>query len=372
MDIFFETKSSMFHNIFTELVFPKHAPVSVFKNVEDLSIFEKYTRGLFDINLPIPFTGEVQVTYLDSSIHNDFESKNFTNDAKTIVIKSAKTISEILLLSLIDEDDLCWVDNFKYLGDGKLLICLCEHENDFIRFNEPLFNSLIADGYRIESYSNKEIWFQKNNFIINIETFCHEPLMITINYYHEELDSLNEQEVRAEITKFIPGFSNWNCIPAFFNDKSYSLIANFDWGWIDKDSKIVNRFDGDFLSARAIKFLSFQRNKIQFELNSNENPFEKLVLEVNKTEDYIFGHSYFIDLEDKNEEDLDLTKTPNGFKGFKFQQVVLEAKETGDRIGSIFLWSYIISESIVKAEYSIQTTTKKLVMNIPFETSNLK
>lgn len=372
LDILFQTESNGFDNLFHELFFSKHAPVSLFKKDKDLSRFEKYLKTFFDIKLPIPFTGEVQVTSLQYSNSGDFDSNSFENNVETTFVENAKTVSEILIQSLKNEDDFCWVENYKYLGDGKLLIFINEYENDFIRFNEPLYDSLLDDGYFLESFANDHLNFQKDQNIFRLETYCYEPLMITINYYHEELDSLNEQEVRAEITKFIPGFSNWNCIPAFFNDKSYSLIANFDWGWIDKDSKIVNRFDGDFLSARAIKFLSFQRSKIQFELNSNENPFEKLVLEVNKTEDYIFGHSYFIDLEDKNEEDLDLNKTPNGFKGFKFQQVVLEAKATGDRIGSIFLWSYIISESIVKAEYSIQTTTKKLVMNIPFETSNLK
>lgn len=367
MDIFFETKSNMFDNIFTELVFPKHAPVSVFKNVEDLSIFEKYTRGLFDINLPIPFTGEVQVSYLDPSVHNDFKAKNFTKDAKTIVIKSAKTISEILLLSLIDEDGLCWVDYFKYLGDGKLLICLCEHENDFIRFNEPLFNSLIADGYRIESYSNKEIWFKKNNFIINIETFCYEPLMITINYYHEELNPLIEQEVRDEILKFLPGLSNWNCIPAMFNKKRFSLIANFDWGWISKDIKVDDCFNADYLTARALKFLSTQRRSIQYKLDKNDNPFDRLVFEVNKAEKNIFGESYYIDVEINREEDAKLNKTPNGFKDFKFQQIALLTKQSGDNLGDIILWKYNSTKEAIAIEYSIKKTSKELILNIAFE-----
>jgi hypothetical protein len=372
VDILFETESNGYDNVFHEIFSSKHAPVSVFKTDKDLSKFETNVKSLFELELLVPFSGEVQITTLQYSNNGDLDSSSFENDVETTVVENAKTVSKILIQSLKNEDDFCWVDNYKYLGDGKLLIFINEHENDFIRFNEPLYDTFLDDGYIIESFANDHLHFQKDQKVFRLETYCYEPLIITINYYHEELDSLNEQEVRSEIAKFIPGFSNWNCIPAFFNDKTYSLIANFDWGWIDKDSKIINRFDGDFLSAKATKFLSSQRNEIQFQLNLNVNPMEKLVLEINKTENFIFGQSYMIDLEDKNEEDLDLTKTPNGFKGFKFQQVVLEAKDTGDSIGSIFLWSYIISESIVTVEYSIQKTTEKLIMNIPFETTSLK
>jgi hypothetical protein len=153
-------------------------------------------------------------------------------------------------------------------------------ENDFIRFNEPLFNELVDHGYSIEFYNNELIEFHKNNFIFKLETYCYEPLMIILNYYHEEFETLIEKDVQNEIIKFLPGLSNWNCIPAFFNGKTFSFIANFDWGWINKDSKIVNRFDGDFLSAKAIKYLSSLRKQLKYETNLKDNQFEKLVLEI--------------------------------------------------------------------------------------------
>ena len=364
-DIIFETESNSYDNVFHEMFFSKHAPVSVFKLDKVLSNLESYIKSLFEVELTVPFSGMIQITSLQYADSGDFDSKNFVEGVETIKVENAKTIADILVQSLKNEDNLCWVDNYKYLGDGKLLIFINEHENDFIRFNEPLFNELVKDGYSIEFYNNELIEFHKNNYIFKIETYSYEPLMIILNYFHEELETLIEKEVRDEIIKFIPGLSNWNCIPAFFNSKTFSLIANFDWGWINKDSKIINRFDGDYLSAKAIKYLSSLRKQVKYEINLKDNQLEKLVIEINKEENNIYGESYSIEQDFLTSDDL--IKTPNGFKGFKFQQILIKANEEGDSIGSIFIWHYYISESIVSIEYSIAKTTQELISKIPIE-----
>ena len=365
VDILFQTESNGFDNLFHELFFSKHAPVSIFKINKDLSRFEKYVKTFFDIKLPIPFTGEVQITSLQYLNTDNFESLKFENGVETINIENANSISEILVGSLHNEDELCWVDNFKYLGNGKLLILINEHENDFIRFNEPFFNALIDDSYIVETFTNEQIEFHKNSNIFRLETFCYEPLTITLNYFNEELKPLIEKEVRDEILKFLPGLSNWNAIPAVFNKTHFSLIANFDWGWISKQVKKANNYNGDYLSSKALKFLSTQRKDIKYNLNININLFEQLVKAINKAEQYIFGETFIIDLEFRNEDELYLK--PNGFEGFNFQQVSILETNNGNNLGSIFIWKYNLIESLISIEYSIQKTSKDLITGIPFE-----
>ena len=119
MDTFFQTDSELFDNIFSELIFPKHAPVSIFQKKIALTIFENNIKKSYDVKLPIPFTGEVQITFDDDE---EIELEDFIDGEKIIVIKNAKTISEILTKALKSEDEDSWVDRFQYLGKGKLLI----------------------------------------------------------------------------------------------------------------------------------------------------------------------------------------------------------------------------------------------------------
>jgi hypothetical protein len=363
VDILFQTESNGFDNLFHELFFCKHAPVSIFKTDKDLSRFEKYVKTFFDIILPIPFTGEVQITSLQYLNTENFESLKFENGVETINIENANSISEILVGSLYNEDDLCWVDNFKYLGNGKLLIIINEHENDFLRFNEPLFITLIDENYTLKSFTNEKIEFKKNEKIFNVETYCYEPLMITLNYFNEDLNPLTEKEVREEILKFLPELSNWNAIPAEFNKKYFSLIANFDWGWISKQTKKGDNYNGDYLSTKALKFLSTQRKNIKYGLNIN--PIEELVNEINKVEQFIFGDKYHINNEFSSEDEL--YDKPNGFEGFNFQQVIILDNDTENNLGSIFIWKYNIEGNNITIEYSINKTTQNLISNIPFE-----
>ena len=374
MDLIFETKVDGFDNVFDKLFFEKHAPVSVFKKTMQISTFDKSTKELFDVKLPIPFTGEVQITSLQYSNTGNFESLKFEDGIETIKIENANSISEILAKSLKNEDDSYWVDNFKYLGDGRLLFLINEHENDFLGNYEVFFNSLILDGYSIESYKNYEIEFHKDQFNFRLDTLCIEPLIIGIYYYHEEYDyPLIENKVRAEVLKFLPSLSKHNPIPAIFNKDNFSLIAKFEsWGWIDQDYKVGGPYDRDYLTARALKFLSSQRKSLQFELEKNDNPFDRLVAEVNKAENYIYGESFYIDSEYKDQEYRNLIKTPLGFRGFKFQQIEIFTKQWGDNLGDIILWKHKMTKSSVSIEYSIKKTTKELIMNIPFETTKLK
>ena len=118
MDLIFETKVDGFDNVFHKLFFEKHAPVAVFKKTMQISTFDKSIKELFDVKLPIPFTGEVQITSLQYSNTGNFESLKFEDGIETIKIENANSISEILAKSLKNEDDAYWVDKFKYLGDG--------------------------------------------------------------------------------------------------------------------------------------------------------------------------------------------------------------------------------------------------------------
>jgi hypothetical protein len=365
VDILFQTESNGFDNLFHELFFCKHAPVSIFKTDKDLSRFEKYVKTFFDIKLPIPFTGEVQITSLQYLNTENFESLKFENGVETINIENANSISEILVGSLYNEDDLCWVDNLKYLGNGKLLIIINEHENDFLRFNEPLFITLIDENYTLKSFTNEKIEFQKNDKIFTFETYSFEPLMITINYYNEELDPLNEKEVKEEILKLLPGLSNWNAIPAEFNKKYFSLIANFDWGWISEQTKKGDNYNGDYLSTKALKFLSTQRKNIKYHSNTNTNLIDQLVNEINKAEKFIFGKKYHIDNEFSSEDEL--YNKPNGFEGFNFQQVLIFENDTKNNLGTIFLWKYNKVDNNLIIEYSINKTTKNLILEFPFQ-----
>jgi hypothetical protein len=364
VDILFQTESNGFDNLFHELFSSKHAPVSIFKKDRDLSRFEKYVKDFFDNKLIIPFTGEVQIASLQYLNTENFESLKFEDGVETIYIENANSISEILVGSLQNEDDLCWVDNFKYLGNGKLLILINEHENDFIRFNEPFFNALIDDSYILDTFTNDQIEFHKNSNIFKLETFCYEPLMITLNYFNEALKPLIEKEVRDEILKFLPGLSNWNAIPAVFNKTHFSLIANFDWGWISEQTKKGDNYNGDYLSTKALKFLSTQRKNIKYDLNNNINPFEQLVKEINTAEQYIFGETYHIDLEFRNGDDIFIK--PNGFEGFNFQEIKILENQTRNNLGSIYLWKYILTESLITIEYSLHKTSKELILYIPF------
>jgi hypothetical protein len=174
--------------------------------------------------------------------------------------------------------------------------------------------------------------------------------------------------------KFLPGFSNWNCIPALFNEKRFDLEAQFDWCWINNDSSSSTSssndyYDADCLSAKAVKFLASQRKSLKYNIDANEKAINCLVSEVNKNENYIFSKSFNIDSDNKVEN---LNELPYGFKGYKFLEIEIYTKETDTNIGGIILWKYKTTKSTVTIEYSIKKTTKELIMNIPFESNNLK
>ena len=370
MDRFFQTDYDFTDNIFTELISFNRAPVSVFKEKKALTIFETNIKKPYDVNLPIPFTGEVQFSFDDD---DENELEDFIDGEKIIEIKNAKTITEILIKSLKKIDDDFWVERFQYLGNGKLLIYLGQYENDFIRFNEPLFISLINEGYILDRLSNNSIIFENNNFGFFMKTQDYEPLYFTIHYRknYNPLDNepLDEKLVREEMLKFLPGFSNWNCIPALFNEKRFDLVAHFDWRWINNDCSSSTPNDDDGLSAKAVKFLSTQRKTLKYDLNTNEMAVNCLVSEVNKSENYIFSKNYNIDSDNRVE---DLNELPYGFKGYKFQVIEIFTEESDTSIGDIILWKYKMTKSSVTIEYSIKKTTKELIMNIPFETTKLK
>ena len=365
MDLFFETKSNYFQNKIEELIFPMHAPVSIFQGKNELSIFDIHIKTIYEnVKLPIPFSGQVQIVNYNPHIDKNLDSIKFSDDADTILISNANSLYEILYLSLKNEDGLFWVEKFKYIGHGKLLILISEHENDFLRWNEPLNNALIKEGYKLDSISNKEIIFKKDNFVFIFETFSYEPtLMITLTYQHENLIPLKETAVRNELLKFTPELSNWNCIPAKFNEKSFSLISYNDFDSIQKDYKVVDRFNGDYLAAQALKFLYSQRKSVQY--SSDLSSIDKLILEVNEIDRLVDDNINYIEVENQN--DIKLDKTPYGFKGFKFQIIKLKHKETGEIIGNIILWNFKLIKSIITIEYSIQKTSNNLISNIPFE-----
>ena len=52
-------------NKFDDLLVLKKAPVSIFQKNKRLSNFEKHIKKLYDIILPIPYTGEVKISYND-------------------------------------------------------------------------------------------------------------------------------------------------------------------------------------------------------------------------------------------------------------------------------------------------------------------
>ena len=60
-----------------------------FKIDKDLSRFEKYVKAFFDIKLPIPFTGEVQITSLQYLNTDNFES------LKTIIKEKDRKIHQL-------------------------------------------------------------------------------------------------------------------------------------------------------------------------------------------------------------------------------------------------------------------------------------
>ena len=208
-----------------------------------------------------------------------------------------------------------------------------------------------------------------------METQDYEPLFFTLSYYHSNSIkvSLNEKLVREEILKFLPGFSNWNCIPALFNEKRFDLVAHFDWGWINNDcssstSSSNEYYDADCLSAKAVKFLASQRKSLKYDLDPNEKAIDCLVSEVNKNENYIFSKNYNIDSDNRIEN---LSELPYGFKGYKFLVIEIFTKESDTRIGDIILWKHNMTKSSVTIEYSIKKTTKELIMNIPFDQTTI-
>jgi hypothetical protein len=373
MDRFFQTDSELFDNIFSELIFPKHAPVSIFQKKKPLTIFEKCIKKFYDIELPVPFTGEVQIAF---DADEEIEAEDFIDGEEIIVVKNAKTISEILIKTLKNVDEFSWVDSFQYIGNGKLRIYISQYENDFIRYNETLFNSLINEGYTLMTLRNSAISFEKDDFTIFMDAPYYEPEIFTINYSNNHIDMipLNEKLVREEILKFLTGFSYWNCIPALFNEKRFDLVAHFDWGWINNDSSSSTSssndyYDADCLSAKAVKFLANQRKSLKYNIDANEKAINCLVSEVNKNENYIFSKTYNIDSDNKVEN---LNELPYGFKGFKFLEIEIYKTESYTNIGGIILWKYKTTKSTVTIEYSIKKTTKELIMNIPFETTKSK
>ena len=373
MDIFFQTDSELFDNIFSELIFPKHAPVSIFQKKQPLTIFEKYIKKFYDIELPVPFTGKVQIVF---DTDEEIEAEDFIDGEEYIVVKNAKTISEILIKTLKNVDEFSWVDSFQYIGNGKLRIYIGQYENDFIRYNETLFNSLINEGYTLKTLRNSAISFEKDDCTIFMDAPYYEPEIFTINYSNNHIDMvpLNEKLVREEMLKFLTGFSYWNCIPALFNEKRFDLIAHFGWDWVSNDSSTSrsssnNYYDADYLSAKALKFLSGQRKTLNYDIDANEKAINHLVSEVNKNENYIFNKIYRIDL-DNNIENLN--ELPSGFKGYKFLNIEIFKEESNLNIGGIILWKHKIAKSSVTIEYSIIKTTKELIMNIPFEITKPK
>jgi hypothetical protein len=233
---------------------------------------------------------------------------------------------------------------------------------------------LINEGYILDRLSNNSINFENNNFRFFMITQGYEPLYFTIHYCkdYNSLDNepLNEKLVREEMLKFLTGFSNWNCIPALFNEKRFDLVAHFDWRWIDNDyssstpSSNDYHYDDNGLLAKAVKFLSTQRKTLKYDVNTNEMAVNCLVSEVNKNENYIFSKSYNIDSDNTVEN---LNELPYGFKGYKFLEIEIFTKESDTNIGGIILWKYKTTKSTITIEYSIKKTTKELIMNIPFE-----
>jgi len=338
-----------------------------------LTIFEKYIKKFYDIELPVPFTGKVGIVF---DAVEEIEAEYFIDGEEYFVVKNAKTISEILIKTLKNVDEFSWVDSFQYIGNGKLRIYIGQYENDFIRYNETLFNSLINEGYTLKTLRNSAISFEKDDFTIFMDAPYYEPEIFTINYSNNHIDMvpLNEKLVREEMLKFLPGFSYWNCIPALFNEKRFDLIAHFGWEWISNDSSTSmsssnNYYDADHLSSKALKFLSGQRKTLTYDIDANEKAINHLVSEVNKHENYIFSKIYRIDLDNKIEN---LNELPSGFKGYKFLNIEIFKEESNLNIGGIILWKHKITKSSVTIEYSIIKTTKELIMNIPFETTKSK
>mgnify|MGYP000388820867 CR=1 FL=1 len=61
-----------------------------------------------------------------------------------------------------------------------------------------------------------------------------------------------------------------------------------------------------------------------------------------------------------------LAQKPKGFGKYTFQDLNILTKANGMPIGNIILWKYEQKNDLVTIEYSIQKTSKELIMKIPF------
>jgi hypothetical protein len=356
-------------NKFDDLLVLKKAPVSIFQKNKRLSNFEKHIKKLYDIILPIPYTGEVQISYNDPFTDEEYEQFDFDKTKEIKLIDSAKTIKDLLENVLKGEDEVCWVHFFRYLGAGKLLIYLSFEENDFIKDNYSLYNKLLEDSYTVKFLSNERIIFQKQEtqFIIHAEWF--EPMVITVRYgnIQNAKKLLTENQMRSEMVKFLAGLSDWNCIPAIFNEKNFILVADM-YNDINEDVKIKGYVGADECAAKSLIFLSTQRKKLTYPLLKNRNSVNQLVSIINLNEKSIFGKAYYIRDAEKLKDAL--AQQPKGFDKYKFQLVSILPKANSsfpmERIGNIILWKYEQKNDLVTIEYSIQKTSKELIMKIPF------
>ena len=372
MDIYFKRKYDWEDDIFSELLFLKSAPVSVFQKTEGLTLFEKEIKALFDVTLPIPFSGIAQITY-NSVFSDDEEGEQIPEinfDLEIHNVREAKTIKNILEKVLQNEDKYCWVRRIRYLGNGELLIYISYEENDFIRDNDKLYNALLKDGYAIHVLFNNRISFKKQDTYFSIHADIFEPLIITVSYgfndysYNQEVKNpLTEKKMRAEMIKFLPGLSDWNCIPAFINERCFMQVVDV-FNAVDEEESIEGYNGAEEYAAMSLKFLHTQRRNITYKLPTNSNPINQLVTTVNLHEKNVFGKTYFIKEAKKMKNTL--AQKPKGFGKYTFQDLNILTKANGMPIGNIILWKYEQKNDLVTIEYSIQKTSKELIMKIPF------
>jgi hypothetical protein len=381
MDIYFKTENEWDEDIFSELLFLKSAPVYVFQKKYGLTIFEKEIKKLLDIKLPMPFTGMVQITYNnpfpeyedDGTFLEPTETPEINYEQEIHYVNSANTIKDILENVLQNEDGHSWVRHFRYInnrGVSQLLIYLGCEENDFIKDNNKLYDALIKDGYVIKALYNNRISFEKGETEFMVRADLFEPLIVTVSYFNslEAKKPLTESQLRAEMLKFLPGLADWNCIPAVLNERSFTMVVDV-FNAIGDDQEIDSDLgiDAEVYAAESLKFLYTQKRSLTYKIPKIGNPVNQLVLKINQTEKNVFGKTYFI--KDVKKLKDTLGQNPKGFDQYTFQNLNILIKANGMPIGNIILWKYEQTKDNVDIEYSIQKTSKELIMNIPLTKS---
>jgi hypothetical protein len=187
------------------------------------------------------------------------------------------------------------------------------------------------------------------------------------SYNQEVKNPLTEKKMRAEMIKFLPGLSDWNCIPAFINERCFMLVVDV-FNAVDEEESIEGYTGAEEYAAKSLKFLHTQRRNITYKLPTNGNSVSQLVTTVNLHEKNLFGKTYFI--KDAKEIKNTLAQKPKGFGKYTFQDLNILTKANGMPIGNIILWKYEQKNDLVAIEYSIQKTSKELLMKIPFTKLN--